>query len=88
MRPLLGGPRVAQLIITINKLTTRGLPPTSQMVRNLAEEMISRPVGKNWTGQFVKRHQNRLESIYLRNIDNMRTQSEYVLMIKLFFDLV
>ena len=36
-----------QLIITINKLTARGLPPTSQMVRNLAEEMISRPVGKN-----------------------------------------
>ena len=77
-----------QLIITINKLTARGLPPTSQMVRNLAEEMISRAVGKNWTGQFVKRHQNRLESIYLRNIDNIRTQSEYTPMIKLFFDLV
>jgi hypothetical protein len=76
-----------QLIITINKLTARGLPPTSQMARNLAEE-ISRPVGKNWTRQFVKRHQNRLESIYLRNIDNMRTQSEYAPMIKLFFDLV
>jgi Tc5 transposase DNA-binding domain len=77
-----------QLIITINKLTARGLPPTSQMVRNLAEEMISRAVGKNWTRQFVKRHQNRLESIYLRNIDNMQTQSEYAPMIKLFFDLV
>ncbi len=77
-----------QLIITINHLTARGLPPTSQMVRNLAEEMISRVVGKNWTGQFVKRYQNRLESIYLWNINNMRTLSEYALILKLFYDLV
>ena len=76
------------LIKQINHLTNRGLPPTSQMVKNLAEEMILRPVGKNWTGQFVKRHQDRLESIYLRNIDNMRTQAEYLPMFKLFFDLV
>lgn len=36
-----------QLIITIDKLTARGLPRTSQMVRNLAKEMISHTVGKN-----------------------------------------
>jgi hypothetical protein len=77
-----------ELIRTINKLTARGLPPTSQMVRNLAEEMVSRIVGKNWTGQFVKRHQDRLESLYLRNIDNMRTKAEYAPIIQQFFDLV
>ena len=42
-----------ELIAVINKLTARGLPPTSQIVRNLAEEMVGRTVGKNWTGQFV-----------------------------------
>jgi len=26
----------------------RGIPPTSQMVKNFAEEMIGRAVGKNW----------------------------------------
>ena len=58
------------LIGAINSLTDRGIPPTSRMVRNLAEEMIGRPVGKNWTGDFVKRHQSRLMSLYLRNIDS------------------
>ncbi len=38
-----------QLISHINMLTNRGLPLTSSIVRNLAEEMIERPVGKNWT---------------------------------------
>ena len=35
------------LINQINCLTKRGIPPTSQMVRNFAEEMIGRTVGKN-----------------------------------------
>jgi len=77
-----------QLISHINMLTNRGLPPTSSIVRNLAEEIIERPVGKNWTGQFVQRHKDRLESQYLHNIDNMRTKAEYALIIQLFFDLV
>jgi hypothetical protein len=38
------------LIDHINRLTDRGIPPTSQMVKNFAEEMIGRAVGKNWTG--------------------------------------
>jgi hypothetical protein len=35
------------LINQINRLTKRNLPPTSQMVRNFAEEIIRRLVGKN-----------------------------------------
>src|SRR5450756_2686339 len=58
------------LIDQINKLTARGLPPTSHIVRNLAEEMIGRDVNKNWTSNFVQRHSSRLKSLYLRNIDN------------------
>jgi len=77
-----------QLIKQINKLTNRGLPPTSSIVKSLAEEMVGKSVGKNWTGQFVKRHATQLESLYLRNIDNMRTKAEYAPMIKHFFDLV
>jgi len=66
-----------ELIKLINSLTLRGLPLTSSIVRNLAEEMILCLVGKNWTGQFIQRHKDKLESMYLRNIDNMRTQSKY-----------
>ena len=76
------------LIDLINSLTDRGIPPTSQIVRNLAQEMIGRPVGKNWTGDFVKRYKNRLRSLYLRNIDSQRMKAEYAPLFKQFYDLV
>jgi len=40
----------ASLIGYINKMADRGMPPTASIVRNLAEELIGRKVGKNWTG--------------------------------------
>ena len=58
------------------------------MVRNLAEEMIGSSVGKNWTGDFVKRYKNRLTSLYLRNIDSQRIKAEYAPSFKQFYDLV
>ena len=76
------------LIKHINSLTDRGLPPTSRMVRNLAEEIINGPVGKNWTGDFVKRYKNRLISLHLRNIDSQRIKAEYTPSFKQFYDLV
>ena len=76
------------LIGQINRLTDRGLPPTSRIVKNLAEEMIGRPIGKNWTGQFVHRYQSRLQSLYLRNIDKDRMNAKYAPMFKQFYDLV
>ena len=77
-----------RLVDQINRLTNRGIPPTSQMVKNFAEEIIGREVGKNWTGQFVKRHEKELKSLYLRNIDNLRVKGEYPPTYKLFFDTV
>jgi hypothetical protein len=35
------------LIGFINRLTERSLPPTSQVIKNVAEELRGRPVGKN-----------------------------------------
>jgi len=76
------------LIQRINDLTDRGMPPTSQIVKNLAEEIRGERVGKNWVGQFVKRYGIRLKSLYLRNIDNLRAGAEYALMFQLFFSVV
>ena len=76
------------LIAHINKLTDRGMPLTSSIVRNLVEEIRGEKVGKNWTGQFIRRHKNRLRSLYLRNIDNLRVTAEYAPMFTLFFALV
>jgi hypothetical protein len=76
------------LIQRINDLTNRGMPPTSQIVKNLAEEIRGAGVGKNWVGQFVKRHGIKLKSLYLRNIDNLRAGAEYAPMFQLFFSVV
>jgi hypothetical protein len=76
------------LIDRINYLSQRQMPPTSHIVRNLAEEIRGAPVGKNWTGQFIRRHKDELKSMYLRNIDNLRVTAEYRPMFELFFDTV
>ena len=64
------------------------MPPSSQMVKNFAEEIIGHTVSKNWAGDFCKRHQSVLKSLYLRNIDNQRVKGEYAPAYKLFFTLV
>ena len=43
------------LIGQINRMTDCRLPPTSRIVKNFAEEVIGRLIGKNWTSDFVKR---------------------------------
>ena len=58
------------LIGYIDKLTLRGLPPTPQIMRNLAEEIVIGPVGINWHANFVAHHRDHLSSAYLHNIDH------------------
>ena len=64
------------------------MPPTSQMVKNFAEEIIGRTVGKNWARDFCKHHQSVLKSLYLRNIDNQCVKGEYAPVSRLVFTLV
>jgi hypothetical protein len=66
------------LISFINKLTERSLPPTSQIVQNVAEELCGKPVNKNWVGQFTKRYSDRLHAGYIRTIDSKRARAEYI----------
>jgi Tc5 transposase-like DNA-binding protein len=77
------------LIKHINKLSNRGIPPTSQIVKNLAEEIIGGDeLSKNWVGDFVKRYKDRLKSIYLRNMDGICVKAEYAPIFKQFYDMV
>ena len=76
------------LIMHINKLTDRGIPLTSRILRNMAEEIIGESVGMNRLGRFVRRHQGGLKSLYLRNIHNVRKKAEYKPSFKMFYELV
>jgi hypothetical protein len=68
--------------------SSASMPPTSHIVKNLAEELRGKEVGKNWVGQFVKRYRIRLKSLYLRNINNLLASAEYAPMFQLFFSVV
>lgn len=54
-----------ELLRYIDALTERQIPPTTQIIKNLAEEMLKGLVGKNWTAGFIERHSKRIYSLYL-----------------------
>ena len=76
------------LIQYINKLSNRGLPPTPQIVKNLAEEIAGVALGKNWVSRFCKRHQDQLLSVYLRTIDHKRKLADNSAHFQHFFEQV
>lgn len=43
------------LILYINKLTERGLPPTPSMVHNFVFDISGKWPGKSWCSRFVRR---------------------------------
>jgi hypothetical protein len=78
----------AALIRHINKLTDRGLPPTPQIVKNIAEEIAHTQVGPNWVSRFCKRHRDQLTSVYLRTIDHKRKNADNSQHFQHFYDAV
>jgi Tc5 transposase DNA-binding domain len=78
----------AVLIKHINKLSDRGLPPTPQLVKNIAEEIIHAELGPNWVSRFCKRHQAQLKSVYLRSIDHKRKIADNSVHFQHFFETV
>src|SRR5436305_7849870 len=74
-KPTLNSARNLQeeaLIKHANKLTDRGIPPTTQILKNIAEELAKVKIGHNWVTRFCKRHRSHLASEYLRKIDCKR----------------
>ena len=76
------------LIGHINRLTERGIPPTCRITRNIAEEIAGEELGPAWTARFVKRHNEKLKSLYLRNIDHLRKKADYEPSFRQSYDLV
>jgi hypothetical protein len=56
------------LIGYINKMTERSSSPTSQFVKNFAEELCKKLVSKNWISNFTCQYKDYLCAKYLRSI--------------------
>ena len=48
------------------------MPPTPQILRNIVEEVVKKPIGINWIYRFCQRYQDQIKSLYLRAIDQTR----------------
>jgi hypothetical protein len=68
-RKLLTNAQEDELLYHIDQLTLLGLPPTPQMLKNFVEEINKQPVGERWIRRFRQRHANRIDSLYLRAIN-------------------
>ena len=61
---------------------------TPQVVRDLAEHIARKPLGKCWTQHFVQRYLDTIESVYLKPIDKKCKWAESIAQIKAFYQLV
>jgi hypothetical protein len=52
------------------------MPPTSQLVKNVAEELCGGPISRNCVGEFTARYMDRLHTDYLHTIDAKRIKAE------------
>jgi transposase-like protein len=71
-KKLLSDAQERRLLDYINALSTRGLHATPTILRNLVEEILKKPIGKNWVYEFVKRYKTQIKSVYLRGFDRSR----------------
>jgi hypothetical protein len=72
----------------INKLTDRNCMPTSQIVKNVAEEVAGQPVEKNWVGRFVCRYQDQLYAGFLCTIDSACVKADNIDLYRQFYEQV
>ncbi|EED11969.1 conserved hypothetical protein [Talaromyces stipitatus ATCC 10500] len=71
-RKLLTDAQEEVLLHHISKLSSRGLPPTPQILRNLVVELLQHDVGECWIRRFCHRYHDRIDSVYLKAIDHSR----------------
>ena len=71
-KKLLSDAQEQVLLDRIEQLSSRGMPPTPQILENMVEEIINKPIGEKWLRRFCQRYEEQIKSIYLRGIDQTR----------------
>lgn len=85
---ILSNEQTEVLIERIDKLSSKGIPPTPAMVRVFAWEISQNWPGKNWVARFVHTYKNRLKSAYLNGFEIRRKKADNYGLIKKYFEIV
>ena len=64
------------------------MPPTSRIVKNVAEEVSKATVSKNWVAQFTRRHKDELYAGYMDTIDSARVKADNIPLLNRFYEQV
>ena len=78
----------AELIEYIDRLSKRGLPPTRNIIRNIASQLAQRQVGYHWVDRFVHRYPHLVLLKRPTPIDRSRRQADSEKKYRLYFELL
>ncbi|KAF1346406.1 hypothetical protein EJ07DRAFT_59344, partial [Lizonia empirigonia] len=65
-----------ELVLYIESLTARRLPPTRAMIQNFASEIARERVSERWVSRFLIRHNNSLTPQWTDAMDRDRHQAD------------
>lgn len=85
---LLNNQQEETLIKYIDELCKRSLPPSRQMIRNFAQEIVQKEIGREWVNRFLKRHQIDLVFKWSAGLDHNRTRTDSAFKYTLYFELL
>ena len=85
---ILSNQQEKELIRYINKLIERDISSLNVMIRVFAYNISEKQSGKNWSYEFVRRHSDILQSMFLQEADLERKKVDNVYQYQLYFDLV
>ena len=78
----------AELVIYIEKLTARHIPPTREIIQNFASSVAQEPVSNSWVTRFISNYSIHLISQYSTGMDADRHHADSYAKYKLYFDLL
>jgi hypothetical protein len=87
-RQLLNSQQEHELVLSIERCTRQGLPPTREMIQNFAETVVKREVSESWVTWFLHRHADKLTIKWSTGINCNRHQADSEERYKLYFDLL
>jgi hypothetical protein len=74
-----------ELVLYIESLTARGLPPTRAMIQNFASDIARERVSESWVSRFLVRHNDSLTPRWTDEMDRDRHQADLGHRYKAFF---